>query len=428
MAEPANTQANGNIAEKEPSTNGVRGYFARHPRAKWGVLAILLILVIASFGVWRYFTVRETTDDAQIDAHINPISARISGTVVAVKVENNEYVKAGTVLVEIDPTDYQVAIERAQADYAEAQAAAQAAGINVPMTTTTTGSQLSSADAGLEQAQAGVNAAQTEVSAAKSQLAAAQARLKEDRAKDTRAARDLERMKLLISKDEISQQQYDASVADADSFRAVVAADQARVSAAEQAISVAESHVLQARASLAQAKATVRSANTAPQQISIKRSQAASAEAKVLAAKAALDQAQLNLQYATVKAPVDGVVSKRSVEIGQNVQLGQPLLALVQLDDVWVTANYKETAVRKMRPGQPATIHVDTFGRDYKGHVLSIAGATGEKFSLLPPENATGNYVKVVQRVPVKILFEKGQDPDHLLRPGMSVEPTVITK
>ena len=428
MAEPANTQANGNIAEKEPNGNGVRGYFAQHPRAKWGVLALVLILVIGGFGIWRYFTVRETTDDAQIEAHINPISARISGTVVAVKVENNESVKAGTVLVQIDPTDYQVALERAQADYAEAQAAAQAAGINVPITTTTTGSQLSSADAGLEQAQAGVTAARTEVSAAQSQLTAAQARLREDRAKDTRAARDLERMKLLISKDEISQQQYDAAVAEAAAFHAAAAADQAKVSAAEQAVSVAESHVLQAQASLAQARATVRAAHTAPQQISIKRSQAASAEARVLAAKAALDRARLNLDYTTVKAPVDGVVSKRSVEIGQNVQVGQPLMALVQVDEVWVEANYKETALKNMRPGQRATIHVDTFGRDYKGYVLSIAGATGEKFSLLPPENATGNYVKVVQRVPVKIFFDQGQDPHHLLRPGMSVEPTVITR
>ncbi len=427
MVEPAKTQANGENGEKQSKANGVRSYSAQHPRAKWGVLAVMLILVIGGFFVWHYFSIRETTDDAQIDAHINPISARISGTVVDVQAENNEYVKAGTVLVEIDPTDYHVAVERAQADYEDAKAAARAAGISVPIVTTTSGSQISTAEAGLEQAQAGVHAAQTEVSAAQAQHAAAQARLQEDQARSHRAARDLKRMEQLIAKDEISQQQYDSSVADAESLHAAMEADRARMAAAEEAVAVAKSHVLQAQASMAQAQAAVRSASTAPQQISMKRSQAASAAAKVLQAKAALDQAKLNLQYTTIKAPVNGVVSKRSVEIGQNVQVGQPLLAIVQLDNVWVVANYKETELKDMRPGQPATIHVDTFGRDYKGHVLNIAGATGEKFSLLPPENATGNYVKVVQRIPVKIVFEKGQDPHHLLRPGMSVEPTVIT-
>jgi membrane fusion protein (multidrug efflux system) len=344
-------------------------------------------------------------------------------------VDDNQYVEAGTLLAQIDPRDYEVAVEKAQADYADAQASAEAARTAVPILSTTTGSQLSNTRAGVAEAQAGVEAARRDVDAAHARLDLTRAQLQEARANNTKAAKDLERMKQLIAKDEISQQQYDAAVAIAEATRAAVASAEAAVAEAESKDRIADKRLDQARARLEQAQGDVRSAQTAPQQVAAARSRAAAAEARVQQAKAILDQAQLNLDYATVRAPVSGIISKKTVEIGQVVQPGEPLLATVPLNDIWVTANFKETQLQHMRPGQPAVISVDAYGgRKYRGHVDSIAAATGARFSLLPPENATGNYVKVVQRVPVKIVFEKGQDPEHLLRPGMSVVPTVITR
>ena len=383
-----------------PRGGRAQGYFRAHPRAKWVLLALLIIIIIAAYAVWSYYAARESTDDAQIDAHIVPISARVSGTVEKVNVDDNQYVEAGTVLVQLDPTDYQVALERARAELQDAMATLQAAQTGVPLTHTTTSSTLSNA-------QASLRAAQEEVSAS-------QARLRESQAEYKLAADDVRRFAQLIKKDEIPQQRYDA---------AVTAEQQAAASvdAARAAVANAESHV-------AQAQAMVQGAETAPQQIAITRAKAGSAEANVARLKAALQQAELNLQYTVIRAPVTGIVSKKTVEPGEVIQAGQPVLALVNLEDVWVTANFKETQLKNMRPGQPAKIAVDAYGRTYNGHVDSIGGATGARFSLLPPENATGNYVKVVQRVPLKIVFEKGQDPHHLLRPGMSVVPTVLTK
>ncbi len=382
-------------AAEEPRA---RGYFRQHPRAKWIVLLFVAVAIGVGIAVWRYYAVRESTDDAQIDGHIVPVSARVSGTVLKVNVDDNQYVEAGNVLVELDPKDYQVALDKARADYADAIAAAEAARIGVPITSTTTASTLATARASL-------NAANQEVDAAR-------ARQEEAEANYAKLAADLNRMKQLIAKDEISRQQYDAAVAAEQAGRATV-------QAARAAVASAQSHV-------AQAQAQVEAAATGPQQVTVTRARASAADAAVQRAKANLEQAELNLQYTTVRAPFHGVVSKRSVEPGQVVQAGQPLIAVVNLDDIWVTANFKETQLHEMCPGQPATIHVDTYNRDYNGHVDSIGGATGARFSLLPPENATGNYVKVVQRIPVKIVFEKGQDPNHLLRPGMSVEPTVM--
>ncbi len=385
-------------AEAEEPERRRHGYFRQHPRAKWVVLAIVVTAIVAAVTVWRYYSVRESTDDAQIDGHIVPVSARVNGTVIKVSVDDNQFVEAGAVLVQLDPKDYEVALARARADFNDAVANAMAARTGVPITTTTT-------TTGLSTARANLNAAQQEVDAAR-------ARQQEAEANYTKVAADLERMKQLIAKDEVSRQQYDAAVAAA-------AAARATVDGARAAVAAAQSHV-------AQAEAQVAAAATGPQQVTVTRARAAAADATVQKNKAALDQAELNLTYTTVRAPFAGVVSKRSVEPGQVVSAGQPLFAIVNLEDIWVTANYKETQLHQMCSGQPAKIHVDTFNRDYDGHVDSIGGATGARFSLLPPENATGNYVKVVQRIPVKIVFEKGQDPNHLLRPGMSVEPTVM--
>ena len=376
------------------------GFFREHPRAKWILAVAVLVLIAAGFFVWRYYAIRESTDDAQIDAHIDPISARVTGTVLRVLHDENEFVQAGTVLVELDPRDYQVALDRAKADLANAQANDVAANVGVPLTTATSSSQLAAADAA-------VKAADREVEAARDKVQDAQANY-------TKVSADLKRMEQLVQKDEVSRQQYDAAVAASASARA-------SLDGANAAVASAESRAAQARA---QADA----AHTVPEQVKMTRARAGAAAAEVQMRQAALAQAELNLKYTTIVAPVTGILSKRNVEPGQVIQAGQPLFSIVNLDDIWVTANFKETQLRNMRPGQRVKISVDAYGRDFNGTIESVGAATGARFSLLPPENATGNYVKVVQRLPVRIRFDKGQDPNHMLRPGMSVVPTVLLK
>ena len=383
------------------------------PRFRMFLIAGLIVLAIVGFFVWRYLGSYESTDDAQIDGHVNSISARVSGHVIKLNVQDNQYVEAGTVLVEIDPTDYQVAVQRAQADYNDAKATADAAAVDVPITSVSTTSQLSSADADVVNSQAGIKAARQQFEAAKANLAQAEAN-------DVKAQNDLGRYKQLVDKQEISQQQYDQAVAASKASAAGVLAARAQADAAQ-------SQVTQAEGKLIQAQASQRNAATGPKQLNVIQARAQSAEAAALRKKADLDQAILNLQYTKIIAPVTGIVSDRTVEVGQNVQAGQELMKVIPLDekDLWVTANFKETQLRDMKAGQKVTVCVDATGKCYKGHVDSVAGASGARFSLLPPENATGNYVKVVQRIPVKIVFEPGEVKEHELRPGMSVEPKV---
>jgi membrane fusion protein, multidrug efflux system len=390
----------------------------------------IIVLAAIAVGVWIWLTSgRESTDDAQIDAHVTPISAKVGGTVLRVPVSDNQQVEAGAILVEIDSRDYQVALDRARAELADAQAAAAAAQTSVPITSTQTTSNVTTARGGVEQAQSGVAAAEKEVEAARARLATAQARQREAEANATKSARDVERLRGLLAKDEVAQQQFDAAVGTADAQKAAADSTRSQVTEAQAGIRVAESRLTQTRAGAQQAQAELRTAETGPQQVAATRARAQAAQARVAQMKAAVEQAELNLQYTTVKAPIKGIVSRRSVEMGQIVQQGQPLMALIPLENVWITANFKETQLTNMRPGQRATVKVDAYGgREFKGHIDSIAAATGARFSLLPPENATGNYVKIVQRVPVKIVLEAGQDSEHLLRPGMSVVPTVYTK
>jgi membrane fusion protein, multidrug efflux system len=376
------------------------GLFREHPNAKWIVAAVVVVLLIGGAYIWHYYSVRESTDDAQIDGHINPISPRVTGTVMNVLHDDNEVVQAGTLLVELDPKDYEVAVDRARADLANAQANATAANVGVPLTQTTSSSQLVAADAF-------VKTAERDIETAKAKLNDAQANF-------AKTSADLKRMEMLIAKDEISHQQYDASVAANNSAKA-------NVDAATAAIASAESRA-------AQAQAQAEASRTIPEQMKVTRARAGAASADVQKAISALAQAELNLKYTKIIAPVTGVLSKRSVEPGQTVQAGQPLFSIVNLEDIWTTANFKETQLRNMQVGQKAKIKVDAYGKEFEGTVESIGGATGARFSLLPPENATGNYVKVVQRIPVRIRFDKGQDPNHQLRPGMSVEPVVFTK
>ncbi len=375
-----------------------------------------LILIVVAALLYHHYSQWESADDAQIDGYIYPVSSRVNGYVTRVMVDDNQYVKAGTVVVQLDRKDYEVAVANANATLANDQASAAALRANVPITSINTSSELSSAGADVENFKAGLVAAQRDFDAA-------QASLQQAEANDLKAQDDVNRYKPLAVKDEIPQQLYTQAM---DSQKATAAA----VQAARASAAASEQAVTQARDKVAQAQARLRYAETRPQQVSVQRSRAEAAEAETQRASAAIEQAELNLQYTTIVAPVDGIAGQRSVQPGQNVSVGQQLMTIVPLDtqNIWVTANFKETQLTFMRPGQHVEISVDTYGRTYNGHIESIAGASGARYSLLPPENATGNYVKVVQRIPVKIFFEKGQDPEHLLRLGMSVEPNVKIK
>jgi membrane fusion protein (multidrug efflux system) len=382
-------------------------------RRKTYFLAAAVILVVAGLLLWRYFSSYESTDDAQVDVHLYPVSARISGYVIKVNVGDNQYVQQGTVLVEIDPKDYEVAVAQARANLDSAIATARSQNITVPITSISTSSTLTFSQADVLTSQAGV-------ASAEKQLVAAQSQVEEAEANDIKVQDDLRRYKLLVDKKEVAEQIYDQALAAARSSTANVAAAHANAAAAEAA-------VRQARGRLEGAQANERSAETAPQQVSSTRARAQAALADVEQRRAALNQAELNLQYTKIYAPVAGEVNK-TVVVGLNVQPGQQLLTVVPLEEVWVTANFKETQLKHMRVGQKVTIHVDSNGRDYQGHIDSIAGATGPLFSLLPPENATGNYVKIVQRIPVKIVLQPGENRDLQLRPGMNVEPHVYLR
>jgi membrane fusion protein (multidrug efflux system) len=370
----------------------------------------VLVTVVGGIFLWRYLSSYESTDDAQVDVHLYPVSARISGYVVRVNVGDNQYVQKGTVLVEIDPKDYEVAVEQAKANLASAEATAQSLNITVPITSVNSTSQINFTTSGVDDANAGIVAAEK-------QLAAAQAQLEQTKANDVKAQDDLMRYKALVDKQEVSEQTYDDALAASRSSTAAISAATANEAAAQQ-------FVQQARSRLAQSEASRLNAETGPQQVSSTQARARAAIADVEQKRAILEQAELNLQYTKIVAPVSGEVNKTVVE-GLNVQPGQQLLTVVPLDEVWVTANFKETQLRHVQVGQKADIQADSNGRKFKGHVDSIAGATGPLFSLLPPENATGNYVKIVQRVPVKIVLEPGENRDHQLRPGMNVVPDV---
>jgi membrane fusion protein, multidrug efflux system len=387
----------------------------RRGKARKRILFVVLGLavIVSAVLLYRHFAAWESTDDAEVDGYIYPVSSRVTGYVIRVTVDNNQYVRAGTVLVQLDPEDYIVAVANARAALADSRASAAALRTTVPVTSVNTSSQLSTAQADIQNATAGLAAAQR-------QFDAAQAALRESEANDLKAQDDVTRYKPLAARDEIPQLIYTQAVDTEKGTAAAVEAAIASAAATEQAVT-------EARAKIVQARAELQYARTRPQQISVQRSRAVAAEADMQKQEEILHQAQLNLQYTTIVAPVSGIVGQRSVQPGENVSPSQQLMTIVPLDsrNIWVTANFKETQLKYMRPGQPVKIHVDTYDRTYNGHVLNIAGATGALYSLLPPENATGNYVKVVERIPVKIVFDNGQDPKHLLRPGMSVEPDV---
>lgn len=390
-------------------------------------IALVVVLAIAAGGYWYWLGNQgfESTDDAQIDARIHSISSRVSGTVLKIYVEDNQYVEAGTVLAELDSRPYQVKVEQAKASLAEAQAEAAASRTNVPVVTTATTTQLSGAQAGVEEVRSAIATAEQQVTAARARIPVLEAQLRQSEANHDRAARDLERYQALVAKEEISRQQFDAARSTEAATKAQVETAQAQLQEAQRAIEVAERQVAQQQSRLARAQADVQAAASGPQQVSASQARVQAAGAKVQTEAADLSQAQLDLEFTKIVAPVSGIV-RRNVEIGQAVQNGQPVMTVVPLNDTWVEANFKENQLARIKPGQSVEIAVDAYGgKMYRGKVESISPATGARFSLLPPENATGNYVKVVQRITVKITFDPGQDPEHTLRPGMSVVPRV---
>ena len=390
---------------------------ARPQSRRRAIIAVVVVVLAAvAVAIWWHGTFTENTDDAQVNGHLIQVSSRINGQVLKVEVTENQMVKAGDVIAELDPADYQVAVENAEALLASAQANAAAANVAVPIATVNTGSNLSSAGADVSGTKAGVEQVQN-------QLQAAHDRVGQAKANNVKAQADLERYKPLVEKDVISKQQFDGAVAAADAAKAALSDARAMERAAADAVKVANERLTQAQAQL-------KSAETGPEQVAAQSARARQAQAQVQQAQAQLDMAKLNLSYAKIVAPAAGIVTRKSVEIDQNVAAGQNLLTLVSLEDLWVTANFKETQLRHMLAGQPVEIEVDSTGKTYHGKVTQIGGATGSVLSLFPPENATGNYVKVVQRVPVRIDFTdlKDEDPNHELRPGLSVEPNVRVK
>jgi membrane fusion protein (multidrug efflux system) len=394
------------------------------------VVVLVVVAAIAASGIYLWATSgRESTDDAQVDAHVTPIAARVGGTVLKVLVADNQQVAEGAELLVVDQRDFEIALARAQAELADARAEYAVAEASGRIMDTTASSNVSNAQGGVSQAESSITEAEHGIAVAKARLQTAQARQREQEANSTKATRDVERLRGLLAKDEIAQQQFDAAVATAEAAKAAVESAKAQVVEAEATIKASESRLTQSRAGREQAGAELRTAQTLPQQIAASKARGQAAAARVALAEAQVKQAELNLQRATLRAPVAGIVSRKSVEPGQVIQPGQPLMTVIELDRVWITANFKETQLRDMRVGQTVTVDVDAYGgREFTGKVESIAAATGSRFSLLPPDNATGNFVKVVQRVPVKIALDKDQDPDRLLRPGMSVTPTVHTK
>jgi membrane fusion protein, multidrug efflux system len=400
----------GNAGASDPL---ISAYPKRRSHKRWIILASLVVLIVAGVFFWHYLSGFESTDDAQVDVHLYPVSARISGYVLKVNVDDNQWVNQGYTLVEIDPKDYEVALAKAQATLDTSDATAKSLNIDVPVSSVDTSSELKFTSSDIRNAEAAIQAADK-------QEAAAHARVLEAQAENVKAQEDVNRYHLLLAKEEVPKQVYDHAYAAAASDVAAVAAAEADEAAAQQAVQEAHSR-------LTEAEAHYEDAQAGPQRVASTRAKALSAIADVHQKEAALEQAQLNLGYTKIFAPVTGEVTKKVV-VGLNVDPGEQLLTVVPLDRVWITANFKETQLKHMRVGQKAKLKLDSNGRTYNGHVDSIAGGTGPIFSLLPPENATGNYVKIVQRVPVKIVLEPGENRDHQLRPGMNVEATVYLK
>ncbi|MFZ1143886.1 MAG: HlyD family secretion protein [Bryobacteraceae bacterium] len=392
-------------------------------------VVVILLMIAVGVGVWAYFHYRDrvSTDDAEVDGHITSIAPKISGNVVDVLVNDNQPVKAGDVLVRIDPRDYQARVDQAKAALAEQESKLRAARVGVPLTDLTTESGQNMASAGVADTQAELDRARLVYEeASSSDLAYAEANVRARQASNDRAQADLARMKPLVDKAEISQLQYDAYVAAAKVADSELKAAQEKLASATKDAAIKKAALAAAETRVAQAQAQLSSSVANRKQVAIRTADVGTAQAAIENKRAALEAAELQLSYTTITAPIDGVVTRKSVEVGQMLQPGQGIMALIPLNDTWVVANFKETQLAQVHAGQRAEVHVDMYGDTIDGHVDSIAGATGASMSLLPPENATGNFVKVVQRIPVKIVVD--QRKGVVLRPGMNVDVTIYTK
>jgi membrane fusion protein, multidrug efflux system len=412
-----------------PETEGRPAVAEPQKKSPVAFVVVLLLMVAVGVGLWAYYHYRDrvSTDDAEVDGHVSAIAPKISGIVVDVLVKDNQPVKAGDVLVRIDPRDYQARVDQAKAALAEQESKLRAAQVGVPWTDLTTESGQTSASAGVGDAQAELERARLAYEeASSSELAYAEANVRARQASNDRAQADLARMKPLVDKAEISQQQYDAYVAAAKVADSELKAAQEKLASAGKEAGIKKASLAAADTRVAQANAQLSASVANRKQVAIRTADVGTAQATSAAARATLEAAELQLSYTTITAAIDGVVTRKSVEIGQMLQPGQGIMTLIPLSDTWVTANFKETQLANVHAGQRAEIHVDMYGATIGGHVDSIAGATGASMSLLPPENATGNFVKVVQRIPVKILVD--QHEGVVLRPGMNVDVTIYTK
>jgi membrane fusion protein, multidrug efflux system len=399
------------------------------PTFRFGVFIGGVVVIAALAFFYWYSQGRVNTDDAEVDGHLDPVSAKISGNVLQVLVDDNQQVKAGQVLVTIDPRDYQAKVDQMRAALDLAKAQSNAANVTVPKTMEVRTGENSNANAALQGAVADqASANQTYQMALTSDLAYANSQVVKYQASFDKAQSDLARMKPLVEKAEISRQQYDGFVAAAQVAQGDLDAAKQRLAQAQQNVTVTKAKLDSKTADVAKARAGQVQANGNLKQVNIDAANAAAASASVKQAEANLAAAELQLSYATIVAPVDGVVTHKSVEVGEVLQPGQGLLILVPLQDIWVTADFKETQLAKVRKGQKVEVKVDMYGKTFTGHVDSVAGATGSRMSLLPPENATGNFVKVVERIPVKIVLDPIPADQAILRPGMNVDVTIVTR
>jgi membrane fusion protein (multidrug efflux system) len=403
------------VEEKPPLKERARVFVQTHQKqVVIGAIGFAVLCIAAVFLI-LYLRSYESTDDAQVDGHLNSVSPRVMGTVQQVYVEDSQVVTAGQLLVELDPRDSNNALQQAKASYASAEAQLKAENPNVPIVRTTNESTISTnVDA--------VQGAQAAIVSAEQQHQSRLAMLREAEANDAKAQMELVRYRGLVQKEEVSHEQYDNYVAAAKTQAASVSAAQAAAEAARKSIEQSRAQLSQVQARLEESK------RNAPRNVIVREAGVEARQAAVLSAQAQSEQAELNLSYTKIYAPANGIVTNKTVEVGQRVEPGEQLLIVTQTEDIWITANFKETQLRKMHPGQGVDISVDTYGRKYHGYIQSMPGATGARTSLLPPENATGNFVKVVQRLPVRIRLNDGENHDHLLRPGMSVEPKVWLK
>jgi membrane fusion protein, multidrug efflux system len=416
------------IGQSGSPPQGRRGRMAQ-PRFRFALIAAAALLLVAAAGAWYYFHGRVSTDDAEVNGNIVPIAPKIFGTVSHVYIIDYEHVHAGQVLLRIDPRDYQVKVAQAQAALALAEAQAAAARVNVPLTRGTTQSAIASAQAAIRASQAQLVRAQVAYqSASTAGLSYARAQVSKRQAENTKAQADLNRMKPLVAKAEISELQYDSYVAAAQSAASDLQAAQERLAEAQRQVQIDNAAVTAAQANVAAAQAHLTEAKANAGQVPMRIADVSSFHASVAQAKANLEAAKLQLSYTTIVAPREGIVTDKHVNPGQIVQPGQELFAVVPLNDLWIRANFKETQLANVHPGQRAEVHVDMYNKSFPGHVESISGATGSRMSLLPPENATGNFVKVVQRIPIRIVLDPIPPGKAILRPGMNVEATIFTR